>query len=158
MKGLKSLIQTNKVTNPTNAGAYKPDDLVRDTIQACFTNGGKPDTLLVSTNFMQGLAVWSNHVQRLAPNTTIFGDAIDTFAISFLPGVDIIPSPLLRPWTAVALSSQEVRARIKRPMVDYPRGRRGDAEEGDIILEAAIEIDNEAHHAWVEGITAFSAV
>ncbi|CAB4130706.1 Family of unknown function (DUF5309) [uncultured Caudovirales phage] len=158
MKGLKNLIATNKVTSPTNAGAYKPDDLIRDTVQACFANGGKPDTLLVSTNFLQGLAVWSNHVQRLAPNSTIFGDPVDTFAVSFLPNIDIVPSPLLRPFTAVALSSQEVRARIKRPMVDYPRGRRGDAEEGDIILEAAIELDNEAHHAWVEGITAFSAV
>lgn len=158
MKGLKSLMTTNKVTAPTNAGAYKPDDLIRDTVQACFANGGKPDTLIVSTNFLQGLAVWSNHVQRLAPNTTIFGDPVDTFAVSFLPNMDIVPSPLLRPFTAVALSSREVRARIKRPMVDYPRGRRGDAEEGDIILEAAIELDNEAHHAWVEGITAFSAV
>ena len=158
MKGLKSLIATNKVTSPTNAGAYKPDDLIRDTVQACFANGGKPDTLLVSTNFLQGLAVWANHVQRLAPNSTIFGDPVDTFAVSFLPNIDIVPSPLLRPFTAVALSSHEVRARVKRPMVDYPRGRRGDAEEGDIILEGAIELDNEAHHAWVEGITAFSAV
>jgi hypothetical protein len=158
MKGLRTLIKTNMTSAPTNAGAYKPDDLIRDTIQACFANGGKPDTLLVSTNWLQGLAVWSNHVQRLQPNSTIFGDPVDTFAVSFLPNIDIIPSPLLRPFTAVALSSTEVRARVKRPLVDYHRGRRGDAEEGDMILEGAIELDNEAHHAWLEGVTAFSAV
>ena len=26
-----------------------------------------------------------------------------------------------------------------------------------ILAEGAIEVDNQAHHAWVEGITAFSA-
>ena len=29
--------------------------------------------------------------------------------------------------------------------------------EGDWIAEMAIEVVNEFHHAWVEGITAFSA-
>jgi hypothetical protein len=29
--------------------------------------------------------------------------------------------------------------------------------EGDWISEMAIEVVNEQHHSWVEGITAFSA-
>ena len=36
----------------------------------------------------------TNHVQRLAPNSTIFGDPVDTFAVSFLPNIDIVPSLL----------------------------------------------------------------
>ena len=42
MKGIQTLIQTNNVTTPTNAAAYKPSDLVRDTLQACFNGGGNP--------------------------------------------------------------------------------------------------------------------
>jgi hypothetical protein len=38
------------------------------------------------------------------------------------------------------------------------RGNRGDMLEGDWIMEGAVEVVNEAHHAWVDGITAFSAV
>ncbi len=157
-KGLRTLIVTNRVTAPTNAGAYKPDDLIRDLISNCFAAGGKPDTLLVSTNWLQGLAVWGNAAQQLRAGENVFGESIDTFAVSFMPNIDIVPCPLLRPFTAVALSSPEVRMRVKRAMRDYPRGRRGDAEEGDVILEAAIELDNEAHHAWLEGVTAFAAV
>jgi hypothetical protein len=29
--------------------------------------------------------------------------------------------------------------------------------EGEWIAEMAVELQNESHHAWVEGITAFSA-
>ena len=64
---------------------------------------------------------------------------------------------MLRPGTAICLCDPEVRIRLKRPMIDKPRGSRGDAFEGDIIMEGAIELDNEAHHAWVTGVTAFAA-
>ena len=47
--------------------------------------------------------------------------------------------------------------RMKRNEFWNPRGSRGDAFEGDWIAEGAIEIENPSHHAWVEGITAFSA-
>ncbi len=82
---------------------------------------------------------------------------IDLFEAPFLSGISIIPAPLLRPGTAICLSDTEVRIRLKRPMIDKPRGSRGDAFEGDIIMEGAIEVDNEAHHAWVTGVTAFAA-
>ena len=50
------------------------------------------------------------------------------------------------------------RLRMKRNEFWSARGSRGDAFEGDWIAEGAIEIENQSHHAWVEGITAFSAV
>lgn len=155
--GLRSLLTTNNTTSPTNAGAYGPDDLIRDAIEPCFARGGQPDTLLVSTNFMTGLALWKIPVLRLDAGVTRFDVAIDAFEVAFLPGITVIPAPLLRPGTAISLSSGEVRNRMKRPMFDKPRGSRGDAEETDIIMEAAIEVFNESHHAWVSGITGFAA-
>ena len=157
MKGIKTLCTTNNVTSPTNASAYKPSDLIRDTLQACYNGGGNPTILVVSTDFMTGFATWGHAAMRLDAGSTRFGTPIDLFEAPFLSGVSIIPSPLLRTGTAICLSDSEARIRLKRAMFDKPRGSRGDATEGDIIMEGAIELDNEAHHAWVEGITAFAA-
>jgi hypothetical protein len=157
MKGLQSLISTNNVLAPTNSAAYKPSDLVRDTLQACFNGGGNPTVMLVSTDFLSAFAVWGQAAMRLNAGSNVFGTPIDLFEAPFLSGVSIIPAPLLRAGTAICLSDPEVRIRLKRPMIDKPRGSRGDTFEGDIIMEGAIELDNEAHHAWVTGVTAFSA-
>ena len=113
--------------------------------------------LVVSTDFLSGFAVWGHAAMRLHAGSNVFGTPIDLFEAPFLSGISIIPAPLLRPGTAICLSDPEVRIRLKRPMIDKPRGSRGDAFEGDIIMEGAIELDNEAHHAFVTGVTAFAA-
>jgi hypothetical protein len=156
-KGLRTLLSTNNTKSPTNAGAYKPTDLMRDTLERCRTGGGDPDVLLLSTNFMIGLATWGHAAQRIDAGVNVFGTPIDVFDAPFLGGVAIIEAPLLRPFTAVCLTSSEARMRLKRNEYWNPRGTRGDAFEGDWMAEGAIEIDNQAHHAWLEGITAFSA-
>ncbi len=156
-KGLRTLIQTNKTTAPVNAGMYRATDFIRDTLQACRQNGGDPDVLLLSSNFMTGLATWGQAVQRIDAGVNIFGTPINVFEAPFLGGVSIIEAPLLKPYSAACLTSSEVRLRMKRNEFWNPRGTRGDAFEGDWIAEGAIELENEMHHAWVEGITAFSA-
>ncbi len=155
-KGLKTLLATNNNTSPTNAGAYKPTDFIRDTLEKCRLGGGDPDVLLLSSNFMTGLAMWGQAVQRINAGTNVFGTPINVFEVPFLGGVSIIEAPLLKPYSAIALTSSEVRMRMKRTEFWNPRGSRGDAFEGDWMAEGAIEVDNETHHAWVEGITAFS--
>jgi hypothetical protein len=157
-KGLKTLLTSNHVAAPTNAGAYKPTDLIRDTLEKCRIGGGDPDVLIVSTNFMTGLATWGHAAQRIDAGVNIFGTPIDVFEAPFLGGLSIIEAPLLKPYTAICLTSSEVRLRMKRNEFWNPRGSRGDAFEGEWIAEGAIEVDNQSHHAWVEGITAFSAI
>lgn len=156
-KGLRTLLTTNRITAPVNAGAYKPSDLIRDSLERCRTSGGAPDVLLVSSNFMTGLAVWGHAAQQLDAGASVFGVKIDVFEAPFLGGVTLIEAPLLKPFTAVALTSAELRLRMKRNEFWSPRGPRGDAIEGDWVAEGAIEVENEAHHAWIEGISAFSA-
>jgi hypothetical protein len=156
-KGVRTLLTANLTTNPVNAGAYKPTDLIRDTVQQCRINGGEPDVLLVSSNFMTGLATWGQAVMRIDAGVNVFGTPIDIFEAPFLGGLSIIEAPLLRPFTVICLTSSEVRMRMKRNEFWNPRGVRGDAYEGDWIAEGGLEVDNQAHHAWVEGITAFSA-
>ena len=157
MNGLRAILATNNTTSPTNASAYGSTDLIRDTLQTARTNGGEPDLLVVSTNFMSGFATWGQAIQRIPAGETVFGTPINVLEAPFLHGVTIVEAPLLKPYTAIALTSSEVYIRNKRNPYWNLRGNRGDMVEGDWIAELAIEVVNESHHAWVEGITAFSA-
>ena len=157
MNGLRAILQTNNTVSPTNGSAYGSTDLIRDTLQAARQNGGEPDLLVVSTNFMSGFATWGQAIQRVPAGETVFGTPINVLEAPFLHGVTIVEAPLLRPYTAIALTSSEVYIRNKRNPYWNLRGNRGDMVEGDWIAEMAIEVVNESHHAWVEGITAFSA-
>ena len=157
MNGLRAIFQTNNTTSPINGSAYGSTDLIRDTLQAARQNGGEPDLLVVSTNFMSGFATWGQAIQRVPAGETVFGTPINVLEAPFLHGVTIVEAPLLRPYTAIALTSSEVYIRNKRNPYWNLRGNRGDMVEGDWIAEMAIEVVNESHHAWVEGITAFSA-
>lgn len=155
-KGLRTLI-TNLITSPTNAGAYTPTDFVRDIGETSRRNGGQVDVVLVSTEFMSGLAKWGQPIERLDAGATALGVNINTFYAPFLGGLTLIEAPLLRAYTAVGLTSQLCRMRMKRNEFYNPRGNRGDAVEGDYIAEGAVEVDNPEKHVWLEGITAFSA-
>jgi hypothetical protein len=162
MNGLRSILQSNNISSltgssPVNAAAYGATDLIRDTLQAARAGGGEPDLLVVSTNFMSGFATWGQAIQRVPAGETAFGTPITVLEAPFLHGVTIVEAPLLRPFTAIALTSSEVYIRNKRNPYWQLRGARGDMVEGDWIAEMAVEVVNESHHAWVEGITAFSA-
>jgi uncharacterized protein DUF5309 len=154
--GIRSILATNKVTNPVAKNAYKPSDFMSDAVQSCFANGGNPDLIVCSTDWMTGLARWSLPVQRLDAGESRFGERITAFLCPFLGDLTIIPCPMLRPKTAVVLSSAEVRFRLLRPIAWSAYGRTGDAREGDWITSAAIEVENEQHHAWVEGVVSFT--
>jgi hypothetical protein len=157
MNGLSNIFVTNNTSSPTNASAYGSTDLIRDTLQAARYNGGEPDLLLVSTNFMSAFATWGQAIQRIPAGETVFGTPINVYEAPFLHGVTIVEAPLFRPYTAIALTSSEVYIRAKRNPYWNLRGNRGDMVEGDWIAELAIEVVNEPHHAIVTGITAFSA-
>ncbi len=156
-KGLRKLIVTNLVTAPVSGGAYKPSDLIRDTLQNSRKGGGEPDVLVVSTDWMSGFATWGHAVQRIDAGTSIFGNAFKVFACPFLGDITLIEAPLLKSGTAIALTSAEVRMRMMRNEFWNPRGNRGDALEGEYIASGALELENEPHHAWLEGVTGFSA-
>lgn len=158
MAGARQLCATNRVTAPTNAAAYKPDDFIRDTFQRCCDNGGAPNRCFVSSDWLSHFAKWKTVSDRSRDGDKHELDfAVESFEVSFLPNVRFSPAPRFRPGTAFLFDDSEVRLRVKRAMFDKPKGSRGDAYEGDIIAECAIQVDNEAHHAWLEGVTNASA-
>ena len=100
--------------------------------------------MVVSTNFMSGFATWGQAIQRVPAGETVFGTPINVLEAPFLHGVTIVEAPLLRPYTAIALTSSEVYIRNKRNPYWNLRGNRGDMVEGDWIAEMAIEVVNES--------------
>lgn len=156
MKGLATLCATNNVTSPTAASAYKPSDFTRDVLQSCFSAGGKPDIILVSPKFLSGLATWGFPLQLLPAGATELGVKIEEYTVPFIGGVTIVPAPLLDGYDTIALNTEEVSIALKRRLDVYPRGRRGDAEEGDVIMEGAIDVENESHQSYTTGITGFA--
>ncbi|MBN9183526.1 MAG: hypothetical protein J0I66_11145 [Microbacterium sp.] len=65
--GLNSVIVTNNTVQPTNYASYKPDDMIRDTVQKIFDAGGNPTHALVSTDWMAGLYKWGVSSVRTTP-------------------------------------------------------------------------------------------
>ena len=157
MFGIRHILATNNTKTPANSGAYGSSDFMRDTLNACVATGGNPNLLFVSSNFMQAFEIWGMAVQRLQAGATIYGTPIEIIKAPFLGDITIVQAPLLRPYTAFACNTDEVYTRWKRQIYWNLRGNVGDRVQGEWLSESAIQVENEQHHAWVEGITAFSA-
>lgn len=157
MAGLRPTLTTNRTTNPADAAAYKASSLQRDLLTKPRKNGGQPDVLVVSSNWMDAFTIWSFQLQMIQQGQTSLGVNITSYRCSFLGDIEIWEASLLPDFTAFSLTSREVGWRVKRPVVREYYGKSGDSTDGHMIGEMAIDIQNEAHHAWLEGVTAFSA-
>jgi hypothetical protein len=156
MRGIRQRLATNITTSPTNASGYKPSDLERDLFQTAYAGGGMPDLLVCATDWRAGFATWGVNLMQLRPGDTAFGVPIEVWNSPGLGAINILFAPLLRSGAAFTLTSSEVYMGWKREPFDKPRGSRGDALEGDIIGEGCVIVNNESHHAWVEGVTGFA--
>ena len=155
MNGLIYRLTTNRVTSPTNASAYKPSDFVRDVMTAPAGYGGRVDTLLLSTDYRNAFAIWGLNLTQVGVGDTDLGNNF-TRLVSEDLAATVYFCPLLRSFTAIGLQSNEAYFAWKRRPADYPRGRRGDAIEGDVIGEGTLVVNNQAHHSFVTGVTAFA--
>lgn len=157
MDGIRNWLSTNKTSSPVNAAAYTMADLSRDLFQGPVSNGGQPDVLVVSSDFQTAFQTWGSPLVRIPAGATDIGVDIQVFHAPFLNDINVILAPLLRPKTAFALTSAEVLMRPKRVPFYNPRANLGDMFQGEWIAEVALQVINESHHSWVEGITAFAA-
>jgi hypothetical protein len=159
--GITNLLVTNNRT-ATNPTAYKPQDFIADAIEPIRSNGGQPSLIMASPGWLTGLAVWGMPAQLVSPGTNGFGTPINLFYSPFLGGIPIVENMWLKGISVLTLTAEEVRFRVNHPIDYQPYGRRGDTGpadnngEGDYITRLAIEVDNEAHHSYISGITAFA--
>jgi hypothetical protein len=143
----------------TNGGAsYTLLNFMADAVQKALDGGGDPDVLLVANNFATGLMTWGFGKQQLnQPRVTAIGTPINEVLYPFgSRPLTVIPSYQLRSGTAIALTSRDVKVRAIREAFYAPRGRMGDATQGDFIGDYSIEVGHPGWHAWVSGITSFA--
>lgn len=157
MAGLRSTLTTNRVTSPSDAAAYKATSFQRDLLTAPRKNGGAPSAVVVSSNWMDAFTTWGFPLQLVSQGQTSLGVDVSVMKCPFLGDVEIIEASLLPNFTAFSLTAGQVRWRVKRAVVDEPYGKTADSADGHMIGEMALDIESEAHHAWLEGVTAFSA-
>jgi hypothetical protein len=156
MDGLCVLIQTNKRQPPQNYSGYSLEDFRRDTVDAVNACGGEVDTIVVSSNFQEAFVAWQSPLTRVDCGETVFGTPIATYMSEAFPGVSFIESPLLHPFTAIALTGRELSIRSVANPHWIMKGNRGDMVEGEWAAEMAVALTNEDHFAWVSGITKFA--
>jgi hypothetical protein len=161
MYGITNLLVTNNKV-ATNASAYKPQDFLKDAIQPIRSQGGRPSVILASTDFLTGLATWGMPAQLISPGENGFGVPIDVFYSPFIGPIPIVEEMWLAAGSCLVLTGEEVRWRVLKDPVYQPYGRRGDTGdydsngEGDWIGRLAIEVDQEAHHAYIHGISGYA--
>lgn len=157
MHGLRSVLTTNRTTNPADAAAYKATSFQRDLLTKPRKKGGSPGVVVISSNWMDAFAIWGWALQHVSQGQTSLGIDVSVLKAPFLGDVTLIEASLLPDFTAFSLTEGQVRWRIKRAVVDEPYGKTADASDGHMIGEMALDIESETHHAWLEGVTAFSA-
>ncbi len=164
MHGLRSILTTNNRKAPAGFEGYSGDDFIRDTLTAARDAGGDPDLLLFDTRMVKKFAEWQWPFKRIDAGQTVFGTPIITYEFVDLPGmiapvdipdalkgITLVEAPLLRPYTAVALTSSEVYIRPKVEPQSRPisPGMNSDFKR-EWYTELAIEVVNEHHSAWLE--------
>lgn len=157
--GLALILKTNRTRRPRDAGGYSLSEFINDTIVRCHASGGSPDTLLLSPGWDSGFRDWDLTVQHVSAGETEFGIPIDEFRIPFLGGIKAIEVPLLPSGMAFCLTSSGVQVRMVRDATWVsdvtPFGGSAD-DEGAWVAEYAVDVENETHHAWVDGVTSWS--
>lgn len=158
--GLYNLVGNRKLS-ATNPSAYAFDDLVTDVFAPVANNGGKVDTLLVTPHFFTVLNIWGYAKEGSYQQSADLGPRTNTIHLP-LHGrqVEVIPCPKLgskESMAVVGFAKENLRLRVLEEDNYKPRGRRGDAVEGDFIADNALELLFPEQAAWVEGITAGSA-
>lgn len=156
MAGLKNILTTNNATTPTNYSVYKATDFQRDLLDTPRASGGAPNVIFVASNWMSAFTLWAQPLSYIAELDSRYGRNVRIWSAPFLGDVDIVEHSLLPSFTAFSLRKEEVTWQVKRPMKDEPFGKSGDNTKGQIVGELSIAVENEAHHAWLEGVTAFS--
>ncbi|WP_165251164.1 SU10 major capsid protein [Paludisphaera soli] len=156
MGGINEQIVTNRADGPSDAAAYKPSSFVRDIFQKVVDGNGYATHCFVSTDWLTAFATWKFPTLPYNVGTTELNVEINAFKVSWMPQLIFVPAPMLRKGTAIAINIMEAYLGIKQPMIDQPRGLRGYAREGDVIVEAAVGLENESHHAIVTGITGYA--
>jgi hypothetical protein len=154
MAGLFNLIQTNNITAPANAGAFKPSDFNGQVLAPLF--GKEMNLALVSPGWFGQLPLWGMNALRLDAGATAFSVPIELYAVSGLPQFRFVPVPTMEGISGIFGRAQDIYWGVLEGVNDVPHGINGDARSGHWIARLAIDVADERNFVAIRNITAFA--
>jgi len=166
MAGLLSWLTTNtsvvtSSNNPTTIGVSTRTDgtqrtfteqLLKDAVASVFTSGGNPKVLMVGPSGKQKVSSFAGiAAQRFAAPadmpTTIIG-AADVYMSDF-GMLSIVPNRFMRARDAFVLDPEYAAVAYLRPFQTNELAKAGDSDKTQLLVEATLEVKNEAAHALI---------
>lgn len=168
--GMGAWIATNAVkagdgANPTGDGSDARTDgtqadfteaMLKSAMQAAYTAGGNPSILMVGpfnktqVSGFAGIAAQRYQAPSNAP-TTIIG-AADVYLSDF-GTLQVVPNRFQRERDAFLLDPEYASVNYLRPIQKVDLAKTGDASKAMLLVEAGLEVGNEAAHAGIFDLT-----
>jgi hypothetical protein len=168
--GMGAWIATNAVkasdgANPTGDGSDARTDgtqadfteaMLKSAMQAAYTSGGMPSILMVGPFNKTQVSGFAGIAQQryMAPSdgaTTIIG-AADVYLSDF-GTLSIVPNRFQRERDAFLLDPEYASVNYLRPIQKVDLAKTGDASKAMLLVEAGLEVGNEAAHAGIFDLT-----
>jgi hypothetical protein len=169
--GLGAWIATNDVfaadgASPTGDGSNARTDgtqadfteaMLKSAMQAAYTAGGNPSILMVGpfnktqVSGFAGIAAQRYQAPSNAP-TTIIG-AADVYLSDF-GTLQVVPNRFQRERDAFLLDPEYASVNYLRPIQKVDLAKTGDASKAMLLVEAGLEVGNEAAHGGIFDLTA----
>ena len=142
--------------------------MLKTTMQECFSSGGEPSMLMVSpfnktvVSSFSGIASSRYNVDGAEPSVIIGAADIyvsDFGNLSVVPNrffttvIDAGAGSLMNDW-ALLIDPDEVKMATLRPYTIEALAKTGDADKRMALIEWGLQVNNEAAHGVVAGITA----
>ena len=132
------------------------EDMLKAAMQAAYSSGGTPSLLLVGPfNKTKVSAFAGIAAQRyMAPSdgpTTIIG-AADVYQSDF-GALSVVPSRFTRERDAWLIDPEYAAVAYLRPIQKVDLAKTGDATKAMLLVEAGLEVGNEAAHAGIFDLT-----
>lgn len=139
---------------PTDGtGRAFTEELLKTSLQSCYTNGAEPTTLLVGP-YNKGVV--SGFAGRETARQNIEKDRVQA-TVSLYAGdfgtLKVMASRWIRERTAFLLDPNYVRVAYYRRFQQTPLAKIGDAETRMILAEYGLQVDNEAAHGAIADLT-----
>lgn len=133
------------------------EDLLKETLQNCYTNGAEPSVLLVGP-YNKGVV--SGFAGRESARQNIDKERVQA-TVSLYAGdfgtLRVMASRWIRERTAFLLDPNYVRIAYYRRFRQEPLAKIGDAETRMILAEYGLQVDNEAAHGAIADLTTTNA-
>lgn len=143
--GMREIFETNRVRRAVSGGKVGREFIECGIVRGR-ASGGEPDVVLISTNLVDPEVSPEFRLDRTTYGETAFGIPIYGYRNDEFPDVSFVECPLLRPFTAVSLTSGEILIRFYRNphWCDLADG------SGEWRMYFAVHVSNEHHHCWTE--------